>query len=171
MMRLSRMKADKVAEFLGRQGSVVVLSATPALTPDIVAKRRTFLEQLNAAGLTVLDEQVVVNQPGTPPVMVSMEAIHAVTREFPRAEAVILLSGVPHATGGDWHSPPEDAPHIISVSDHLMLPPPESLVQVGLISLAIANQATPPELEGEPESDEMWFDFYFQVLTAGDNLD
>ena len=165
MNRLSRMKADKVAEFLDRQGRAVVLLATPSLTPDLQAKRKAFLERLNDSGITVLEERLAGITPGAPPGTVSWETIRAVALDFPSATALVILSGFPVAMREDASSSLENAPAVITVSDHLMLYPQRGLLESGLLSLAIVDRPSPPASDQDPKTDEMWFDYYYQVLT------
>lgn len=165
MNRLSRVKAEKVAAFLNGQGSVVVLLATPSLTPDLRAKRKAFLDRLEDSGINVLEQRLAAITPGAHPGSVSWETIGAAALEFTNATAVVLLSGFPIATEQAVASLPEDAPAVISVSDHLILYPPRGLLESGLLSMAIVDRAGSPESDQDPETDEMWFDYYYQVLT------
>jgi len=164
--------ADETVRLLSRNATVVVVTMRPNDAPEIGVQLKAFERKLKAISAITIKDEIVLD-PGDNPKFrpgagLSAKRLLKIARKHKDVDAIISFVGAPELTD-DEISELKSFPKFIAETHS-----PEKLGKMfekKILQLAIVPRFEfPAPGPQNPETDQQWFDRYFQIIRTGTSL-
>ncbi len=163
--------AESTSKLLNGSGRLVLV-AYDAKSSPLEASVTAFTAELKKfPGLSVAATERVsmkMEEMAMPEMGLKATEYLRIVQKHGDADAIVSFVGGPSFPNQDYRQVPERRPKFVVLSGYT--PQTKSLMQAGVVNLAIVPRFEPQKAEAEPKTAREWFERFFMVVTPA-NMD